>query len=107
MWGRGGSGSQEVVGIDRCLLQDCPKGSFGHIACVIRNRCIPVGRGMKPDFMAAGRLPSELKTAGFQLPDDFTVSESGETTHSRGYYDGVITPVIGCGEVRRNTALTL
>ena len=56
--------------------------------------------------MAAGSLAVELEAAHFQLPDDFRVSESRETAHSRSDHDRVVPALTGGGQTRNTLRLT-
>jgi len=49
--------------------------------------------GLKPDFVAARRLPVEFETQHLQFACDFPVSESRQPTHLRCYHDGVVAPL--------------
>jgi hypothetical protein len=72
---------QEIFWIDSGLPQNRTECSLGHIARMIRDRCVPVRAWAKPDFVAAGGLTVELEPASLQFPDDLPVSESGQTAH--------------------------
>lgn len=52
--------AQEFLGRDAGLLEDRPQGTLRHVAGVIGNRGVAVGRRVEPDFMRAARLAVEL-----------------------------------------------
>ena len=69
---------QECLGFDAGLLEDGAKRSLGHVAGVVRDRCVPVQRWVKPDLMGARRLTVEFQAELFQALDDLAVAEPRE-----------------------------
>lgn len=84
------SGSQELVNIDICLLEDCPQCSFGHISRVIWNCGVSVCCGVKPDFVTTCSLPVELEPEISQLSYNLPMTEPGKTSHLRRNYNRVV-----------------
>jgi hypothetical protein len=60
---------------------------------MVGNRCVPVGRGIEPDFVTTGGLAIKLEAARLQLPNYFPLAESREPAHSGCDYDGVVAPL--------------
>jgi len=46
------------------------KRSLGHVAGVVRDRCVPVQRRVEPDLMGARRVAAEFQAELFQALDD-------------------------------------
>ena len=53
---------QKLFRLDPCLFEDGPQRAFGHIAGVVGNGGVMVGRWVEPDLMGARRLAVELKS---------------------------------------------
>jgi hypothetical protein len=56
--------------IHRGLFQNRAERSFGHVARMVRDRCISVRAGVIPDLVTSRGLTIKLESAGLELPDD-------------------------------------
>ncbi len=97
--------SQEIVHIDAGLSQYRPERSLWHVSGMVWHGSIEIRAGIKPNFMAAGRLAVEFESAHPQLPDDLAIAKPGQAAHLRGDHDGVVPALTGGREVRHAVSL--
>jgi hypothetical protein len=60
---------------------------------MVGNSCIATGSGIEPDFVTASGLAIKYEAANFELSNDLPIPEPREAAHSRGDYDGVVSPL--------------
>jgi hypothetical protein len=76
---------------DRSLLfQNRAQRPFGHVARMVRDRCILVRPGVIPDLVTSGGLTVKLESAGPELPNDLAITETREAAHLCSHHDGVV-----------------
>ena len=70
------------------------------IGRMVRHGRVEICARIKPDFVATGSLAAEFEAAHPQFPDDLAITKPGQAAHLRSNYDGVVSPLTGCREVR-------
>ena len=72
---------QEHFRLDAGLLEDGAQRAFGHVAGMVGDGGVAVGRRVVPDLVAAGGLAMKLHPERLQSPGDVAVAKAGEPSH--------------------------
>lgn len=99
------SGSQELLNIDSCLLQDRAESSFRRIPRVVWDRRIAIPCRVEPDLVAPRSLPVKLEPALFQLACNLSIPKTRESPHLGCHDNRVVAPLAGRRQVGSASAL--
>lgn len=79
---------QKLISRNTRLFQYCAQRAFGHVAGMVRDRGVVVGRGVEPDFMGACSLTMEIEAQRLEPTNNVSVAEPGEAAHAQPKING-------------------